>query len=105
MNRILENSLLIQINTIENTKKIVEKVEQFKSEIDARQGRYTIDAKSIMGLFSLDITKPIWLEIKSKNIDELIKFYQEMEEFQIEGSEPERRNSAISEWFRDLKTY
>ena len=105
MNRQLENSLLIQINTIENTKKIVEKLEQFKPEIDARQGRYTINAKSIMGLFSLDITKPIWIEMKSRDRDELVKFYHEMEEFEVEGSEPERRNSTISEWFRDLKTY
>ena len=105
MIKALESQILIRINTIENTKSLVDKASKFKSEIDAKQGRYIVDAKSIIGIYSLDITKPVWLEIKSHDRDEIVDFYFEMEEFEIESSDPESRNSTIAQWFRDLKTY
>lgn len=101
----MASKFLVHIKTIENAKKFVDITTGYKDPIDINQGRYLVDGKSIMGLFSLDITKPIWVEIKTKNPETVVKFYHDMEDFQIEGSEPERRSSAISEWFRDLKTY
>lgn len=101
----MESRFLIEIKTIENVKKFVAIANKFKDPVDVKQGRYVVDGKSIMALFSLDVSKPMWVEIKSKNPNIIIKFYDEMEEFTIESSEPERRGSAISEWFRNLKTY
>ncbi len=53
----------ISLNTIEKVKNFVTEINNFNSEFDLVSGRYTIDAKSIMGIFSLDISKPIDLNI------------------------------------------
>ena len=50
------NILLNTINDVENFVNIVTK---YDFEVDLTSGRYIIDAKSIMGIFSLDLSKPI----------------------------------------------
>lgn len=47
------------INTIESVKDFVNIVSKFDAEIDLASGRYIIDAKSIMGIFSVDLSKPL----------------------------------------------
>ena len=54
------NVLLGSINDVKNFVNIVSK---YDYEIDLSSGRYVVDAKSIMGIFSLDLTKEIVLEI------------------------------------------
>lgn len=51
------------LNTIEKVKRFVNDVSKFENEFDLISGRYVIDAKSIMGIFSLDLTKPMTLNI------------------------------------------
>ena len=53
----------ISLNSIDNVKAFVNTVTQFDYDFDLISGRYTIDAKSIMGIFSLDLSKPIDLAI------------------------------------------
>ena len=53
----------IQLNAINDVKDFVNKVMLFNYDIDLVSGRYAIDAKSIMGIFSLDLSKPIDLNI------------------------------------------
>ena len=53
----------IRINTIEDVKNFVTTVTKCNYEVDIVSGRYAIDAKSIMGIFSLDLSKPIDLNI------------------------------------------
>ena len=53
----------IQLNAINDVKDFVNKVMLFNYDIDLVSGRYAIDAKSIMGIFSLDLSKPIDLSI------------------------------------------
>ncbi len=53
----------VLINTIEKVKQFVQIVSQFSCEMDLTTGRYTIDAKSIMGIFSLDISAPLDLVV------------------------------------------
>ena len=51
----------------------VNEVTKYDAEFDLVSGRYVIDAKSIMGIFSLDLSKPIDLNIHSENnIDEIL---------------------------------
>ena len=40
--------------------------------MDLRSGRYVVDAKSLLGIFSLDLNKPVVLEIYANDCDELI---------------------------------
>ena len=53
----------IQLNAINDVKEFVNTVMRFNYDIDLVSGRYAIDAKSIMGIFSLDLSKPIDLSI------------------------------------------
>ena len=53
----------ITLNSIDKVKAFVNEVTKFDSDFDLVSGRYVIDAKSIMGIFSLDLSKPIELNI------------------------------------------
>ena len=55
----------ISLNSIDKVKAFVNDVTKFDSDFDLVSGRYVIDAKSIMGIFSLDLTKSIDLNIHS----------------------------------------
>lgn len=63
----------ISLNSIDKVKSFVNAITQFEFDFDLVSGRYVIDAKSIMGIFSLDLSKPIDLNIHSENnIDEIL---------------------------------
>ena len=53
----------IFLGTIERVKDFVNAVTRLDCDMDIVSGRYVIDAKSIMGIFSLDLSKPIDLNI------------------------------------------
>ena len=53
----------ISLNSIDKVKSFVNDISGFNAEFDLVSGRYVIDAKSIMGIFSLDISKPIDLNV------------------------------------------
>ena len=57
----------ISLNSISNVKNFVNAVSKYNFDIDLISGRYIVDAKSIMGIFSLDLTKPIKLEAHCEN--------------------------------------
>ncbi|MCI8600864.1 MAG: HPr family phosphocarrier protein [Oscillospiraceae bacterium] len=62
----------ITLNTINDVKNFVSIVSQCPYEVDLISDRYTIDAKSIMGIFSLDLSKPIQMNIHADNCDEFL---------------------------------
>ena len=53
----------ISLNSIDKVKSFVNEITKFDYDFDLVSGRYVIDAKSIMGIFSLDLSKPIDLNI------------------------------------------
>jgi phosphotransferase system HPr-like phosphotransfer protein len=67
-------SVKVSLNSIDKVKEFVNDISGFNAEFDLVAGRYVIDAKSIMGIFSLDINKPIDLNIYAEdNIDEILE--------------------------------
>ena len=56
-------TIKICLNSIEKVKSFVNAITRFDVDFDLVSGRYVIDAKSIMGIFSLDLSKPIDLNI------------------------------------------
>lgn len=56
----------ISLNSIDRVKSFVNDISKFDSDFDLVSGRYVIDAKSIMGIFSLDLSKPIALNIHAE---------------------------------------
>ncbi|MCL2036119.1 MAG: HPr family phosphocarrier protein [Oscillospiraceae bacterium] len=60
-------------DVIEDIKKFVGIVSLSSHEIDVVSGRYVVDAKSIMGLFSLDLSVPLTLVVHSEECDDVIE--------------------------------
>lgn len=52
-------TIQISLNSIDKVKAFVNEITKFDTDFDLVSGRYVIDAKSIMGIFSLDLSKPI----------------------------------------------
>ena len=74
-------TIQISLNSIDKVKSFVGAISKFDSDFDLVSGRYVIDAKSIMGIFSLDLSKPIDLNIHAdgtelETILEALKDYQ-----------------------------
>ncbi len=67
----------IKLSLAENVKKFVNIVNKYPYEIDLRSGRHVVDAKSILGIFSLDLSKPITVEIYSDDCDDLLEEIRE----------------------------
>ena len=66
-------TIYISLNSIDKVKAFVNEITKFENDFDLVSGRYVIDAKSIMGIFSLDLSKPIELNIHSEsNADEIL---------------------------------
>lgn len=63
----------ISLNSIDKVKSFVNDITRFDYDFDLVSGRYVIDAKSIMGIFSLDLSKPIDLNIHAEeDIEEVL---------------------------------
>ena len=71
----------ISLNSIDKVKTFVNLINRFDAEFDLVSGRYVIDAKSIMGIFSLDISKPI--DLNSHNADTLDEILEQLSPYLI----------------------
>ncbi|MBC8546248.1 HPr family phosphocarrier protein [Clostridiaceae bacterium NSJ-31] len=72
--------LTILLNTINDVKVFVNTVSKYDFDVDLISGRYAIDAKSIMGIFSLDLSKPLKMQVYSDNCD---AFLEEIKPFLV----------------------
>ena len=63
----------VNINSIDKVKSFVNTVTAFDAEFDLISGRFVIDAKSIIGIFSLDLSKPITLNIYNDDDDRILE--------------------------------
>lgn len=65
----------ISLNSIDKVKAFVNDISKYDFDFDLVSGRYVIDAKSIMGIFSLDLSKPIELNIhaEGENLDAVME--------------------------------
>lgn len=71
-------SFNISLKSITDVKDFVNIVNKYDFDIDLTSGRYVVDAKSIMGIFSLDLSKPIRVDI---HVDECGNFCEEIKSF------------------------
>jgi len=75
---------MIHLDSVEKVKSFVNIISVFDGEYDLGSDRYVVDAKSIMGIFSLDLSKPLRLDIHDER--ELEKVQQKLAEFAITNS-------------------
>ena len=66
-------SVNIRLSLAENVKTFVSMVGHYPYDMDLRAGRHVVDAKSILGIFSLDLSKPITLEIYAEDCGDLLE--------------------------------
>ena len=62
-------TIKISLNSIDKVKSFVNEITKYDYDFDLVSGRYVIDAKSIMGIFSLDLSKSIDLNIHADDIE------------------------------------
>ena len=65
-------SVKVFFPTIESVKDFVIVVSRYPYEVDLHSGRYVVDAKSLLGIYSLDLAKPIVCEIYNDDCDQLL---------------------------------
>ena len=72
--RLFMKAVDISLNSIDKVKTFVNLINRFDYDFDLVSGRYVIDAKSIMGIFSLDLSKTITLNIHADDasVDEVM---------------------------------
>ena len=66
-------SVTLKLSQAEEIKEFVNTVNRYSYEMDLRAGRHVVDAKSILGIFSLDLSKPISLEVYSDDCADLME--------------------------------
>ncbi|MBR3837728.1 MAG: HPr family phosphocarrier protein [Clostridia bacterium] len=66
----------IKLSTIEDVRDFVNIITLCPHEVDLASGRYIVDAKSIIGIFSLDLLKPIRMTVHADECDQLEKSIQ-----------------------------
>lgn len=68
----------VKLNAISDIRDFVNAASNCENRVDAVSGRYIVDAKSLMGLFSLDLSKPVELHVHTENPK---KFYDSIKSY------------------------
>lgn len=79
-------TFFVALSSISDVKKFVDAATRCACEVDVLSGRYVINAKSIMGLFSLDLAKPVKVEFHGSDAD-AAAFQQEIAALIADGAE------------------
>ncbi len=66
-------NLSVMLKSINDVKEFVRIVNDYVYDVDLVSGRYIVDAKSIMGIFSLDLANPIGVNIHAESADDLVE--------------------------------
>ena len=69
-------TVFIKLSTVEDIRNFVNITAGIDEDVDLSSGRYVVDAKSIMGIFSLDLLSPIELTVHADNADEIIAKFE-----------------------------
>ena len=72
MGVLIMKTVKVRLSSIEAVRDFVDAVRKYEAEIDLASGRYVVDAKSIMGIFSLDLMNPITMTIHRDDCDDII---------------------------------
>ena len=78
------NSVMIRLSSIQDVRTFVDTVTKYTIDIVLSSGRYVVDAKSIMGIFSLDLMSPIKLSAQTDKEEEIKALMDDLKAFIIE---------------------
>ena len=74
-------TVTVNLNSIEKVKSFVKDLNKFENDFDLVSGRFAIDAKSIMGIFSLDLSKTLVLRIHSTDENVIADLTSKIQQF------------------------
>ena len=74
----------IELGNIDKIKRFIKEANKCDYDLDLVSGRYIIDAKSIMGIFGMDLMRPLTLNIHSDDKNEIDTLLSSIEEFIVE---------------------
>ena len=77
----MRTKITVALNDFIRIKNFSSEVVKFESDIDLIKGRYIIDAKSTIGIFTLDLSSPVDVVIHSDDEDEIRRFNEVMEKY------------------------
>ena len=72
MGVLIMKTVKVRLSSIEAVRDFVDAVRKYEAEIDLASGRYVVDAKSIMGIFSLDLMNPITMTVHKDDCDDIL---------------------------------
>lgn len=78
----MKTQVTVYLNDFMKVKNFTQVVSKFESDIDMVRGRYVIDAKSIVGIYTLDLSEPIDVVLNSDDNEEIDRFIEAMKEFE-----------------------
>ena len=81
----MKNRVTVNLNEIDKVKKFVNEISKFESDVDIISGRHICDAKSLMSIFSFDLSKPVDIQIISSNDEEVERFNEVLVFFKVNG--------------------
>lgn len=73
---------IIKLNSIDDVKEFCAQTNNCKFDVDVLSGRYAVDAKSIMGIFSLDLTKEVEMVVHADD-DESEDFFDGIKKYVV----------------------
>lgn len=76
-----DKAIKVRLHNADTVKRFIQVVRGFMSDIDIMTDHAILDAKSIMGVYALDLSEDTYVKILSDSIDELREFDSAMEEF------------------------
>lgn len=75
------NNVMVRLSSIQDVRSFVDIVTKYNMDIDLSSGRYVVDAKSIMGIFSLDLLNPIKLSAQSDKEEDVKALMQDLKAY------------------------
>lgn len=82
----MNTELILKLNTVDKITGFSNAANKFHSDIDILQDRYVVDAKSVLGIYTVDLAKPVTVRILSDDAAEIARFQEQMEEFLVTGA-------------------
>lgn len=73
--------VMVNLSASQQIKEFVNILSKYSFDMDLRSGKYLVDAKSILGIFSLDLSKPVELELLTDNEEDINKFMADIKPF------------------------
>lgn len=79
----LDKIIVLNVNNLQKAKRFIQKANMIDSDVFILGENFIIDAKSFLGIYAVNLSHPVTVQIRSYDKDEIKKFNEIMDEFKI----------------------